>query len=118
MPLRRLRSLGALAGRAARPEEDAELDAYLAGAPAGRRTIDRFWADARFGGAGSPNLGPAGLLFTNLTWDSAVIGQEVAFASIQTGWSAAIEAIRRRAATTSCRAHPPGRGQASRQADP
>jgi len=70
-----------------------ELDAYLRQRELGLRTIDRFWGDARF--EGPPRRGPGRLvsLFTNLTWDSAVIGQELAFDSIGAWVAAAIDAF-------------------------
>jgi capsule polysaccharide export protein KpsC/LpsZ len=57
----------------------------------GRRTIDRFWQDAQFDGLERRSTGRTVALFTNLTWDSAVIGQEVAFPSIQAWVVAAVE---------------------------
>ncbi len=75
------------------PEEQAELDAYLGEREQGRRTIDQFWGDARFGAVERHGGGRLVTLFTNLTWDSAVIGQELAFARIQDWLTAAIEAF-------------------------
>lgn len=70
-------------------EEDAVLDAYLMDRRHGRRTIDRFWGSPDFT-APERTAGDGRLvsLFTNLTWDSAVIGKEQAFSSIQE-WLAA-----------------------------
>ena len=68
--------------------EAAELDEYLAARRHGQRTIDRFWGDAQFERPSRTRTGSLAVLFTNLTWDSAVIGQEIAFDSIQS-WVAA-----------------------------
>jgi hypothetical protein len=75
------------------PEEDTQLDAYLEDREHGKRTIDQFWGDARFHSVERLRPGRLVTLFTNLTWDSAVIGQELAFASIQDWLAAAIEAF-------------------------
>ena len=74
------------AARRAQPlteDEEARLDGYLDDRRHGRRTIDRFWGDARFDDAAATAGGRLVTLFTNLTWDSAVIGRERAFTSIQ-----------------------------------
>jgi hypothetical protein len=70
-----------------------ELDAYLRERELGLRTIDRFWGDARFEGPERRGPGRLVSLFTNLTWDSAVIGQELAFDSIGAWVTAAIDAF-------------------------
>ncbi|MCU1358520.1 MAG: Capsule polysaccharide biosynthesis protein [Acidimicrobiales bacterium] len=75
-------------GQALTGAESAELDEYLTARQTGQRTIDRFWGDARFDAPVRTRPGRLAVLFTNLTWDSAVIGQEVAFDSIQS-WVAA-----------------------------
>ena len=71
------------------PDEETTLDAYLDDRRHGRRTIDRFWVSPDFA---APRAAIEGgrlvSLFTNLTWDSAVIGQERAFSGIQE-WLAA-----------------------------
>jgi len=72
-------------------DEEERLDAYLADRQLGRRTIDRFWGDARFVVPERRGAGRQVALFSNLTWDSAVIGQEVAFPSIQAWAVAAVE---------------------------
>ena len=77
-------------------EEDEELDRYLGERSRGERTIDRFWGDARFEGPERSREGRLVSLFTNLTWDSAVIGQEVAFESLQDWVAAAVEAFAQR----------------------
>ena len=73
--------------------EEAELDAYLDVRRVGGRTIDRYWKHATFHEPGRPSEGRLVSLFPNLTWDSAVIGQEVAFPSIQAWITAAVEAF-------------------------
>jgi hypothetical protein len=79
------------------PAENAELDTYLEDRRVGRRTIDRYWINPTFDewdrGGGESRLVT---LFTNLTWDSAVIGQEVAFPSIHEWLAAAVESFARR----------------------
>jgi hypothetical protein len=72
------------------PAEDAELDAYLAERSVGGRTIDRFWTAPVFEAPPRVTAGRRAVLFSNLTWDSAVIGQELAFPSIQAWAEAAI----------------------------
>jgi hypothetical protein len=65
--------------------EEAELDGYLAERAVGGRTIDRFWTAPIFEAPDrSAGTSRRAVLFSNLTWDSAVIGQEVAFPSIST----------------------------------
>ena len=73
--------------------ESDELAGYLRERELGLRTIDRFWGDARFDDPERQRPGRLVSLFTNLTWDSAVIGQELAFDSIGSWVSAAIEAF-------------------------
>ncbi|MCB0965005.1 MAG: hypothetical protein KDA98_17140, partial [Acidimicrobiales bacterium] len=72
------------------PGEQAELDGYLEERQRGGRTIDRFWSDVRFETPQRRRGGRLIALFSNLTWDSAVIGQEVAFPSIQAWVAAAV----------------------------
>ncbi|HVV36704.1 MAG TPA: hypothetical protein VHC63_08905 [Acidimicrobiales bacterium] len=86
----------AYADRPLTPAEDAELDAYLDDRRVGRRTIDRYWTDPQFGGVARREGRRLVTLFTNLTWDSAVIGQEVAYPSLQTWLAAAVDAFARR----------------------
>lgn len=74
-------------------DEENRLDRYLDERKHGRQTIDRFWEDARFTRPERTGAGRLAVLFTNLTWDSAVIGQEVAYPSIQDWVSAVIEAF-------------------------
>ncbi len=75
------------------PEEDAELDSYLRDRRVGRRTGDRYWVRARFESPGKTQGGRRAVLFTNLTWDSAVLGQEGGFASIHEWLTTAIDAF-------------------------
>ena len=77
-------------------EENARLDTYLDDRKLGRRTIDRYWKDPTFEAVDRSDNGRLAVLFTNLTWDSAVIGQEVAYPSIQAWLEAAILAFEKR----------------------
>lgn len=76
------------------PEEETELDEYLAARRAGQ-AFDQFWTfrDARIPDAPNGHVVSA---FTNLTWDTAVIGRDVAFPDIRDWLSATIEAFARR----------------------
>ncbi len=64
-------------------EEGERLDAYLAERQHGRRTVDRYWDRAVFAEPERTRPGRLAVLFPNLTWDSAVIGQDDVFPSIQ-----------------------------------
>lgn len=79
--------------RVARPlsaAEEEELDRYLSDRRAGR-AFDQFWdfreQEVRRRG------GSLAVLFTNITWDTAVIGRDVAFPRIQAWLDAAITAF-------------------------
>lgn len=74
-------------------DQDRRLDEYLDARRHGRRTIDRYWDDARFDAPERRGTGRLVTLFTNLTWDSAVIGKELAYPSIQAWIVAAVEAM-------------------------
>ena len=64
-------------------EEEAELDAYLDDRRHGRRTMEQYWKrGTRHELDQQERDGHTIALFTNLTWDSAVLGQEIAFPSI------------------------------------
>jgi len=63
--------------------EAQQLDGYLQDRQVGRQTIDRYWVNPEFRSPERQRPGRLVALFANLTWDSAVIGQEVAFPSIQ-----------------------------------
>lgn len=73
------------------PEEEARLDAYLDDRRHGRRTIDQYWKGVRFDEQDRSEEGKLVTLFTNLTWDAAVIDQDLAFPSIQDWLVDAIE---------------------------
>jgi len=77
-------------------DEDARLSQYLAERQQGLRTIDRFWGGARFVDPERHTGGRLVSLFANLTWDSAVIGQELAFSGIADWVEAAIAAFAER----------------------
>jgi hypothetical protein len=79
-------------------DETEELSTYFRHRELGLRTIDRFWGGARFDAPDRRGDGRLVTLFTNLTWDSAVIGQELAFDSISRWVEAAIEAFAERPA--------------------
>lgn len=84
------------ADRASRPltaVEAATLDAYLDDRRNGRRTIDRYWDDVRFDAVERRRPGRLAVLFPNLTWDSAVIGQGEAFPDLRSWVAAAVEAF-------------------------
>jgi hypothetical protein len=72
-------------------EEHHELEVYLGDREVGRRTIDRFWSGARFDDPERARPGRLVTLFSNLTWDSAVIGQGLAFDGIADWVTAAVE---------------------------
>lgn len=75
--------------------EDAELDAYLAERRSGS-AFDQYW---RFGVDGDPIARPEGrlaVLFTNVTWDSAVVGRDLGFSSIRTWLNAVVDEFARR----------------------
>lgn len=76
------------------PEEAAQLNDYL-GSRRGGHAFDQFWGfeDARPEG---DEPGRLAVLFTNLTWDTAVIGRDVGFADIRTWLDAVIEEFARR----------------------
>jgi hypothetical protein len=71
--------------------EAAELDDYLARRRAGQ-AFDQFW---KFGDMDLPQVEGGRLvsLFTNLTWDTAVIGRDLAFPDIRDWLSAAVDAF-------------------------
>lgn len=71
--------------------EGVELDRYLLDRRQGLRTIDRYWKDPVFVSPDRPEGGRLVTLFTNLTWDSAVIGQQIAFPSIRHWLEAAVQ---------------------------
>lgn len=80
------------ANRPLTPDEDAELDAYLARRRGGA-AFDQFWEfrDRPV----ERGEGRLAVLFTNLTWDTAVIGRHAAFGGIREWISEAISAFAR-----------------------
>ena len=60
-------------------EESDTLDTYLDERRHGKRTVDRFWQDATFDVPERTDGVTRVTMLPNLTWDSAVIGQTVAF---------------------------------------
>lgn len=74
-------------------DEERQLDDYLDDRRLGRRTIDQYWKGASFTRPGRPSNGRLVSLFPNLTWDSAVIGREIAFPSIRAWVTAAVQAF-------------------------
>lgn len=81
------------ANRPLEPHEDAELDEYLAARRRGS-AFDQFWQfQERDVDRGTGRLAS---LYTNLTWDTAVIDRDVAFDDIQAWISAAIRAFEAR----------------------
>lgn len=68
------------------PLSDGEVDqlqSYLEDRSFGRRAIQQYWRDVRFETIPRRTAGRRVTLFTNLTWDSAVINKEIAYPSIQ-----------------------------------
>ena len=72
------------------PDEETTLDRYLDDRRHGRRTADEYWRDVSFDGLERTRTGSRAVLFTNLVWDSAVVGQDIAFSSIVEWLSAAV----------------------------
>lgn len=76
------------------PEQEAQLDEYLADRRRGARSIVQYWPEV------SDDVNPVdqklAVLFSNITWDSAVVGREVAFDSLRSWLRATVEAFRRR----------------------
>lgn len=70
------------------------LDEYLADRRVGLRTSDDYWAKVSGSTINRVRGGRRAVLFTNLVWDSAVLGQDVAFASIVDWIVAAVEKFR------------------------
>lgn len=71
--------------------EREQLHSYMDDRMHGRRAIERYWTDVRFDEVPRRLSGRRVSLFTNLTWDSAVIGKEIAYESIQDWLDASIE---------------------------
>ena len=79
------------ADRPLTPEQDDTVTKYLDDRRHGRRTIDRYWDDVEFVRPEHERPGRLVALFPNLTWDSAVIGQTVAFDRIQDWLTSTVE---------------------------
>lgn len=62
--------------------EDERLTAFLDGRRTGGGTIDTYWDKVDFDQVERTSTGSLAVMFTNLTWDSAVMGKELAFAGI------------------------------------
>jgi hypothetical protein len=77
-------------------DEREQLEQYLRDRELGLHTIDRFWAGARFDDVDRVRPGRLVTLFSNLTWDSAVIGQGVAFEGIADWVTATVEFFAKR----------------------
>lgn len=75
------------------PSEDAELTEYLARRREGQ-AFDQFWSFRE--SEVDRGDGRLAVLFTNLTWDTAVIGRDAAFDGIRSWIDAAVEAFRER----------------------
>ncbi|MDH3705371.1 MAG: hypothetical protein OES57_04855 [Acidimicrobiia bacterium] len=73
--------------------EDANLDAYLAGRRDESHPIFDFWKGAEDRPPDRRRSGRLAALFTNVTWDSAVIGRERAFDSIHDWLDASIAVV-------------------------
>jgi hypothetical protein len=65
------------------PQQVDELERYLEDRTFGRRSIEQYWRDVRFETIPRLTSGKRVTLFTNLTWDSAVINKEIAYPTIQ-----------------------------------
>ncbi len=78
------------------PEENEELDGYLKDRAVGARAIVGYWGDAEFVDPTQSATGKLAVLFTNLTWDSAVLGKEVAFPGIHDWLLEAVSAFAQR----------------------
>lgn len=74
--------------------QSAALDEYLGERRSGLRTIDNYWKSVSSARLDSTNMGRRAVLFTNLVWDSAVLGQDVAFPSIVDWLEEAVETFR------------------------
>ena len=72
-------------------EQEEELNDYFDDRIHGRRAIEKYWRDVEFDEVPRRTAGRRMSLFTNLTWDSAIIGKEIAFESIQDWLTATID---------------------------
>ena len=62
--------------------EERELDGYMKDRQFGLRTVDDYWAQVTKSQLDRSSEGKTVILFTNLVWDSAVIGMDIGFSSI------------------------------------
>jgi hypothetical protein len=76
--------------------EDEQLTAFLEGRRTGGGTIDTYWKTVEFAEVERRATGSLAVMFTNLTWDSAVMDKELAFASIHDWIQHTIELFARR----------------------
>jgi hypothetical protein len=63
--------------------ESRRLDEYLADRRLGLRSMHQYWPHANFDVDRRPTSGRLVAVFTNLTWDSAVLGRDSAYSSMQ-----------------------------------
>ena len=77
-------------------EEEKKLDQYIGERQLGLRMSDDYWRQVTDGKILRSRTGRRAVLFTNLVWDSAVVGQDLAFKSIVDWVVAAIEEFRGR----------------------
>lgn len=76
-------------------DEKRELNAYLGDRQLGRRAIEEYWRQIDPGLRFKNPSRRLTTLFTNLTWDSAVINKEVAFDSIHSWIASTVEYFQR-----------------------
>jgi hypothetical protein len=81
--------------RALTPEEEAELSQYLAERRHGA-AFDQYWRFQSTAGDRPRDGARVAVLFTNLTWDTAVVGKDIAFPDIRSWLDAAIALFARR----------------------
>ena len=62
--------------------DEIELDGYMKDRKFGLRTVDDYWAQVTKSRSNRSSRGKTVILFTNLVWDSAVIGMDIGFSSI------------------------------------
>jgi len=77
-------------------EEEQKLAQYIDDRQRGLRVSDDYWKQVTDGKIQRSRTGRRAVLFTNLVWDSAVLGQDLAFNSIVDWVVAAIEEFRTR----------------------
>jgi hypothetical protein len=77
-------------------EEEKQLEQYIGDRQRGLRMSDDYWKQVSDGKIQRSRAGRRAVLFTNLVWDSAVLGQDLAFKSIVDWVVAAIEEFRNR----------------------